>query len=124
MTSGHNRWYDKSLQIICAKNGKAGLVGEHSMMDGMPMVDFTAFVNQNKYNTGRSKLKLMENKTNESSNSDNVKNIFSESVGQLQSNESNVELMIEKGMLNRSIAFCEIFFSNLLRLAIGKHINI
>jgi carnitine O-acetyltransferase len=38
LKSGHNRWFDKSIQIICTNNGKAGLLGEHSMMDGMPMV--------------------------------------------------------------------------------------
>ena len=38
--SGCNRWFDKSIQIICTSNGKAGLQGEHSMMDGMPMVAF------------------------------------------------------------------------------------
>eukprot|EP00815_Leptocylindrus_aporus_P009414 CAMPEP_0116071494 /NCGR_PEP_ID=MMETSP0322-20121206/13788_1 /TAXON_ID=163516 /ORGANISM="Leptocylindrus danicus var. apora, Strain B651" /LENGTH=669 /DNA_ID=CAMNT_0003559803 /DNA_START=87 /DNA_END=2096 /DNA_ORIENTATION=+ len=39
-TSGYNRWFDKSIQIIVCKNGKAGLNGEHSMMDGMPVVNF------------------------------------------------------------------------------------
>ena len=34
VTSGHNRWFDKSIQIMVASNGKAGLIGEHSMMDG------------------------------------------------------------------------------------------
>jgi carnitine O-acetyltransferase len=33
-----NRWFDKSLQYIVTQNGKAGLTGEHSMMDGMPVV--------------------------------------------------------------------------------------
>jgi carnitine O-acetyltransferase len=32
--SGYNRWFDKSIQLICTANGKAGLLGEHSMMDG------------------------------------------------------------------------------------------
>lgn len=30
-----NRWFDKSLQYIITKNGKAGFLGEHSMMDGV-----------------------------------------------------------------------------------------
>lgn len=30
-----NRFYDKSVQFIVTKNGKAGMLGEHSMMDGM-----------------------------------------------------------------------------------------
>lgn len=34
---GRNRHFDKSVQIVVFSNGKAGLVGEHSMMDGMPV---------------------------------------------------------------------------------------
>jgi len=30
-----NRWFDKSIQLVVAENGKAGLNGEHSLMDGM-----------------------------------------------------------------------------------------
>jgi carnitine O-acetyltransferase len=33
-----NRWFDKSVQLIVCPNGKAGLLGEHSMMDGMPVI--------------------------------------------------------------------------------------
>ena len=33
-----NRYFDKSVQVIVSDNGTAGLLGEHSMMDGMPMV--------------------------------------------------------------------------------------
>jgi carnitine O-acetyltransferase len=33
---GQNRWFDKSIQVIVCENGKAGLVGEHSMMDATP----------------------------------------------------------------------------------------
>ena len=36
----HNRWYDKSASIIVTQNGKLGFQGEHSMLDGMPFVDF------------------------------------------------------------------------------------
>lgn len=35
---GINRWFDKSLQFIVTRNAKAGFLGEHSMMDGMPVV--------------------------------------------------------------------------------------
>eukprot|EP00980_Cylindrotheca_fusiformis_P026207 scaffold15514_cov129-Cylindrotheca_fusiformis.AAC.15 len=40
LKSGENRWFDKSIQIIVCNNGKAGLLAEHSMMDGMPMIGF------------------------------------------------------------------------------------
>lgn len=39
-----NRWYDKSIQLVVCPNGKAGLVGEHSMMDGMPAVNLANHV--------------------------------------------------------------------------------
>ena len=47
--SGGNRWFDKSVQIICSANGKAGLIGEHSMMDGMPMVNFANTITKTSY---------------------------------------------------------------------------
>lgn len=31
LKSGENRWFDKSIQIMMANNGKAGLIAEHSM---------------------------------------------------------------------------------------------
>ena len=34
---GRNRFFDKPVQVVVFRNGKAGLVGEHSMMDGMPV---------------------------------------------------------------------------------------
>lgn len=41
---GRNRHFDKSVQIVVFKNGKAGLVGEHSMMDGMPVSGWLNFI--------------------------------------------------------------------------------
>jgi carnitine O-acetyltransferase len=38
VSQGANRWFDKSIQLFCTNNGKAGMMGEHSMMDGMPVV--------------------------------------------------------------------------------------
>lgn len=38
-SAGANRWFDKSIQLVVTKEGQAGLVGEHSMMDGMPMMN-------------------------------------------------------------------------------------
>lgn len=47
--SGGNRWFDKSIQIVCCENGKAGIIGEHSMMDGMPMLNFADKVTKATY---------------------------------------------------------------------------
>jgi Choline/Carnitine o-acyltransferase len=49
LTSGRNRWFDKSIQIIVTNNGKAGFLGEHSMMDGMPVVGLADQVTKTTY---------------------------------------------------------------------------
>ncbi|CAI5725579.1 unnamed protein product [Hyaloperonospora brassicae] len=42
--NGRNRFFDKCVQIVVFENGKAGLVGEHSMLDGMPMARYADYV--------------------------------------------------------------------------------
>ena len=49
ITHGNNRWFDKSIQLICSRNGKAGLLGEHSMMDGMPVVSLADHITKTTY---------------------------------------------------------------------------
>lgn len=44
LKSGGNRWFDKSIELMVTNNGKAGLIAEHSMMDGMPVINFANFV--------------------------------------------------------------------------------
>ena len=34
LDDGSNRWYDKTIQLIVYKNGRAGLYAEHSLIDG------------------------------------------------------------------------------------------
>ncbi|KAJ3337352.1 Carnitine O-acetyltransferase mitochondrial [Gonapodya sp. JEL0774] len=41
---GENRWFDKTCQFIVAANGKAGFLGEHSMMDATPTGTLGEFV--------------------------------------------------------------------------------
>lgn len=41
---GRNRFFDKCIQLAVFENGKAGLLGEHSMLDGMPMSRYTDFM--------------------------------------------------------------------------------
>ncbi|KXS10143.1 hypothetical protein M427DRAFT_62879 [Gonapodya prolifera JEL478] len=41
---GDNRWFDKTCQFIVAANGKAGFLGEHSMMDATPTGTLGEFV--------------------------------------------------------------------------------
>ena len=46
---GANRWYDKSIQLVCNANGEIALVGEHGMFDGsIPMV-VCKQIQKNKY---------------------------------------------------------------------------
>jgi carnitine O-acetyltransferase len=46
-----NRWFDKSVQLIVSANGKAGLLGEHSMMDGMPVVQLANHITKTTYSS-------------------------------------------------------------------------
>jgi len=47
--SGSNRWFDKSIQLVVAENGKAGILGEHSMMDGMTLVRLSDHLTKTTY---------------------------------------------------------------------------
>ena len=47
--SGNNRWFDKSVQLLVAKNGKNGILGEHSMMDGMVLVNLSDHITKTTY---------------------------------------------------------------------------
>ncbi|OMH78508.1 Carnitine O-acetyltransferase, mitochondrial [Zancudomyces culisetae] len=44
---GFNRFFDKPCQFIVFDNGKAGFMGEHSMMDGTPTLRFNDYVSSN-----------------------------------------------------------------------------
>jgi len=89
LSSGYNRWFDKSIQVIVFNNGKAGLLGEHSMMDGMPMVSFANHVTSTKYDHAH------ERSTGDATNaSTGISRIFSGVV--LDSSESNVPEMVVK----------------------------
>ena len=44
------RWYDKSIQFVMTPTGNLGLNGEHSMMDGMPVVGLHDYVLQQEQN--------------------------------------------------------------------------
>eukprot|EP00571_Detonula_confervacea_P001743 CAMPEP_0172314344 /NCGR_PEP_ID=MMETSP1058-20130122/22271_1 /TAXON_ID=83371 /ORGANISM="Detonula confervacea, Strain CCMP 353" /LENGTH=661 /DNA_ID=CAMNT_0013028179 /DNA_START=120 /DNA_END=2105 /DNA_ORIENTATION=- len=91
LTSGHNRWFDKSIQLICTNNGKAGMTGEHSMMDGMPVVGFCDYI------TKRSYGEVAAQSSNKGANAggyesadQNVKDIFGDCVAELTSTGSDV----------------------------------
>lgn len=39
-SDGHNRWFDKSIQLIVCDNGRAGINMEHSGFDGHTCLRF------------------------------------------------------------------------------------
>ena len=100
MSSGSNRWFDKSIQLICTNNGKAGLVGEHSMMDGMPMIRYADHITKRKY--AELKAASTQNPYSPSSSlpqsNDPVQNIFQGSISAMDFTDSKVESMINQGI--------------------------
>lgn len=87
---GANRWFDKSIQLFCTNNGRAGLMGEHSMMDGMPVVGLANRITELTYD----KCQQAEagNGSGNVSGDGGVVNIF----GTVQRNPQ-VDAMVEKG---------------------------
>ena len=75
-TSGMNRWFDKSIQFFCTNNGKAGYLGEHSMMDGMPCVALANHVTSQTYET-------VSAKSSQATTATTVENIFERITPQL-----------------------------------------
>ena len=48
-SSGCNRWFDKSIQLVCTKDGRIALVGEHSLFDGSTPMLLCKQIQKNKY---------------------------------------------------------------------------
>jgi len=67
-----NRWFDKSVQLIVCPNGKAGLLGEHSMMDGMPVIGLANHI----VNTSYGQAKEESESTKSVETYGNVSDIF------------------------------------------------
>lgn len=78
LKSGSNRWFDKSIQIMVTNNGKAGLIAEHSMMDGMPVINFSDFVTKMTYSQARRQSSSLR------SGSISVEDIFGEALSRIQ----------------------------------------
>ena len=99
--SGRNRWFDKSMQFVCTKNGKVGFVGEHSMMDGMPAVNLCAHVVNMKYaecssNNGGAN-------SDHYSASDGVEHIFNDCIEALEGNTVVQHDVDQAGMCKMSL---------------------
>ena len=99
LTAGHNRWFDKSIQLICTNNGKAGMNGEHSMMDGMPVVNFCDYITKRSYGEVVAASQTANSGPYESADQ-NVKDIFGDYAAELASAESNVGAHVAQSKAN------------------------
>ena len=100
ITSGHNRWFDKSIQITCTSNGKAGMTGEHSMMDGMPVVGYCDYITKKPYGEVVAQSKSKGASGGYASADQNVKDIFGDCTAELTSAGSNVGTLVAQSKSN------------------------
>mmetsp|Transcript_10526 Transcript_10526/g.17405 ORF Transcript_10526/g.17405 Transcript_10526/m.17405 type:complete len:694 (-) Transcript_10526:10-2091(-) len=100
LNSGRNRWFDKSIQIICTKNGKAGMNGEHSMMDGMPVVNFCDYVTKTPYAEVLAHSKSKTSAGGYESAVDNVKDIFGDLNAELTAPSSDISTLVDQSKAN------------------------
>lgn len=100
LTCGHNRWFDKSIQIVCTKNGKAGMNGEHSMMDGMPVVNFCDYITKKPYVEVLAQSNSKPASGGYERAADNVKDIFGDLTTELTSPGSNIPTLVEQSKAN------------------------
>jgi len=95
LSSGGNRWFDKSIQVMCTKNGKAGLIGEHSMMDGMPMIGYANHITKRKYadfeSTAPRNIPALPSQT-----CDPVQNIFQDCIQNIAIGDSKIDTMVDQ----------------------------
>jgi carnitine O-acetyltransferase len=91
--AGSNRWFDKSVQLFCTNNGKAGLQGEHAMMDGMPVVGLANHITNTSYSNAKERSKLLN--SSEYSGSNRVENIFGNLSAKLEQSEA-VQQAVDK----------------------------
>ena len=95
-----NRWFDKSIQIIVTKNGKTGLLGEHTMMDGMPMVGFAEHITKHSHEDAV-KGSLSYGNGNPAGG---VQNIFQDTLNDLAGSPT-VQSLVEEGKFFISFFF-------------------
>jgi hypothetical protein len=100
--SGANRWFDKSIQLLCQSNGKLGYVGEHSMADGMPAVALCDLIKQLEYQS--LKKECQRNEDVSSLSLPFIQNIFEDAISTINGDDINVvESSLNKGTQTNDI---------------------
>ena len=97
-----NRWFDKSIQLIATENGKGGVQGEHSMMDGMPVVSLADVITRSKYRDAEAASSSYYDDVNKGVDMNDggegaVREIFAECAPDLVGGDSALPGMIERG---------------------------
>jgi carnitine O-acetyltransferase len=72
--NGANRWFDKTVQILCTQNGHIAYLGEHAMLDAAPAVPVITKIIKTTYK--RLKKKQNANTDTSDGDRDTVVNIF------------------------------------------------
>jgi carnitine O-acetyltransferase len=93
-SAGANRWFDKSIQLVVTHNGKAGLLGEHAMMDGMPVVGFANRLTELTYAVAAAnEQRLSSSSARTNVVSCNVRPIFTGAFQELTNNASDIAMV-------------------------------
>ena len=85
--SGSNRWFDKSINLLCESNGKLGFMGEHSLMDGMPMVALCNHVKHLKYGTLKKEYTVGDDEDSNNTRIPQITNVFGKVFSTIKTNE-------------------------------------
>ena len=101
VTSGPNRWFDKSSQFLCQSNGKLGFIGEHSMADGMPVVALCSRVKKLQYGLLKNEEDDRQDENdNEEAKMPCIQNIFEDVFKSMDNNTSEtIEKLLDRGMI-------------------------
>jgi carnitine O-acetyltransferase len=84
---GSNRWFDKSIQLLVTENGKSGILGEHSMMDGMVLVNVSNHMTNTTYQDAQERSKALLSVKDETIPP--VQDIFQEALEQIDDSVLN-----------------------------------
>lgn len=92
-----NRWFDKSMHLMCQSNGRLGYMGEHSMADGAPAIGLCqAIVNSTYGSIVETQSQEGSSATLSSAKIPLVSKVFDEEVLDLVTSSDEMMACIEK----------------------------